>query len=348
MLSKTHLGRTGITYKCVALFNRQKKTNIREGKVMIRYTLQRLVLLVVTLFLIVSVAFITIRMMPGSFIKSRTMPEDVRAVIEAKYHVNEPMIVQYGYFLKDLLRLDFGVSLAIQPKVPVFEVIKSKIPITLQLNIFSLILIIPFATLFGITAALKKNTFYDHLINVVVIIFISVPSFVFASLLQYNLAFKLGWFPILLSTEKTLTWAKFHSMILPILALSFGGIASLTRYVRSEVSENLNSEYMLLAKAKGLRQVSAVFRHAIRNSFIPLANMIIPMFMGILGGSLIIEQIFGIPGMGPVMISAINAKDHPVAIAVLLFYSAIGLFSTLLVDLSYGIIDPRIRMGGKR
>ncbi len=315
---------------------------------MIRYTVQRLILIALTLFLIVSIAFITVRMMPGSFLKSRNLPEDVRLIIENKYHLHEPLIVQYKYFVSDFLRGNFGVSLGLQPKVPVFDILKQKIPITLQLNLFALILIIPLATIFGITTALKKNQLYDHIANVLVIIAISVPSFVFASLMQFNLAYRAGWFPILLSTEKALTWSKFHSMILPIIALSVGAIAGLTRYVRAELAENLNSEFMLLAKAKGLKQIQAVFRHAIRNSFIPLANMIIPLFMGILGGSLIIEQIFGIPGTGPLMISAINANDDPVTIAVLFFYSIIGLTSILLIDLSYGVIDPRIRMGGKR
>ncbi|OYT14845.1 MAG: peptide ABC transporter permease [Bacteroidetes bacterium 4572_77] len=315
---------------------------------MVRYTIQRLVLIAITLVVIISVSFITLRMMPGSFITNRNMPEDVRAVIEAKYHVNEPMIVQYTYFMKDFLSGDFGVSLAIQPKVPVFDIIKQKVPITLQLNIFSLLLTIPFAALFGITAALKKNTIIDHIISVVVIVFISVPSFVFASLLQYNLAFKFGWFPILLSTERALTLSKFHSMVLPILALTFGSVAGLTRYIRAELAEALNSDYMLLAKAKGLTQLQATVRHAIRNSFVPLAAMIISLFTSVLGGSLVIEKIFGIPGMGPVLIDSINAKDHTLAMGVLFFYSVIGLLSTLLIDLSYGIIDPRIRMGGKK
>ena len=137
-------------------------------------------------------------------------------------------------------------------------------------------------------------------------------------------------------------------MILPILALSFGGIATITRYMRSELCEALNSEYMLLAKTKGLSQVQATVRHAIRNSFIPLANIIIPMFFGILGGAMVIENIFGIPGLGQLSVNSINALDHPLTIATLFFYSLIGLVTILVVDLSYGIIDPRIRIGGRK
>ncbi|QQY79882.1 oligopeptide transport system permease protein [Keratinibaculum paraultunense] len=315
---------------------------------MLRYTIQRLILMAITLFLIVSVSFFVLHAMPGSFIDDPLMPKDVKEAIEDKYHLNDPMIVQYKYFLKDFLKLDFGVSIALQPKVNVNKILATKIPFSVQVNIFSLILSIPVGLILGIAAALNKNKIPDHVISILIILFISVPSFVFASLLQYFLAFKLGWFPIVSSVEKALTWNKFVSIFLPILALSFGSIAGIARYTRSELGEALNSDYMILAKAKGLTQTQATIRHSMRNSFIPLANIIIPMFTGILGGSLVIEKIFSIPGMGSVMIEAINAKDYPVAQGVLFWYSLLGLLTILIVDLSYGIIDPRIRVGGRK
>lgn len=315
---------------------------------MLRYAMQRIALIFITLFLIVTISFITIRMMPGSFMNTDEMPDGMVKIVEEKYHLHEPLIVQYGYYLKDMLRGDFGVSLAMQPQRPVVDMVSEKLPITLQLNVFSLFIILPFATLFGVTTALKKNTLYDHVMNVLIVIAISVPSFVFASLMKYTLAFKLGWFPIVLHKSPVLTLKKFHSMILPIIALSLGSIASLTRYVRAELAESMNADYMQLAKAKGLNKYQAIFRHAMRNSFIPLANMVIPLFMGILGGSLVIENIFAIPGTGPLLVSSIFTQDYPVAMAVLLFYSIISVVTILVVDLSYGIIDPRIRMGGKR
>ena len=315
---------------------------------MARYIAQRLIAMAITLFLIISISFFIIHSMPGSIVDDPMLPEDVKLAIENKYHLNDPLPVQYGYFLKDFLSFEFGTSIKVQPRVPVFDIIKAKLPVTLQVNIFSLILTIPIGITLGIIAALKKNTMADHIISIMVIFFISVPSFVFAALLQYFVAFKWGWAPILLSAEQTLTWAKFKSMILPILALSFGGIATITRYMRSELCEALNSEYMLLAKTKGLSQVQATVRHAIRNSFIPLANIIIPMFFGILGGAMVIENIFGIPGLGQLSVNSINALDHPLTIATLFFYSLIGLVTILVVDLSYGIIDPRIRIGGRK
>lgn len=314
---------------------------------MLRYTLKRLVLMAITLFLIVSMSFFVLHAMPGSFITDPKMPKDIRRAIEDKYHLNEPKMVQYGYFLKDFLSGNFGISIVVQPKVPVNTVLATKIPVSMQINIFSLLLSLPIALLLGIWAALKKNKAPDQIISILIILFISVPSFVFATLMQYFLAFKLEWFPIVSSTETTLTWNKFVSIFLPILALSFGSIAGIARYTRAELTEALNSEYMLLAKAKGLSQVQATTRHALRNSFIPLANIIIPMFTGILGGSLVIEKIFSIPGMGSVMIDSINSQDFPLAIGTLFWYTLLGLMTILIVDLSYGLIDPRIRLGGK-
>ncbi|NLV77340.1 MAG: ABC transporter permease [Tissierellia bacterium] len=315
---------------------------------MLRYIVQRLIAMAITLFIIISISFFIIHSMPGSIVDDPMLPEDVKLAIEDKYHLNDPLPVQYGYFLKDFLSFNFGTSIKVQPRVSVFDIIKAKLPITLQVNIFSLILTVPVGIILGIVAALKKNRAADHIISIMVILFISVPSFVFAALLQYFVAFKWGLAPILLSTDATLTWTKFKSMILPVLALSFGGIATITRYMRAELCEALNSEYMLLAKTKGLSQVQATVRHAIRNSFIPLANIIIPMFFSILGGSMVIENIFGIPGLGQLSVSSINALDHPLTIATLFFYSLISLLSILVVDLSYGIIDPRIRIGGRK
>lgn len=315
---------------------------------MTRYVIRRLILMAITLFIIISIGFFVMHSMPGSFIQDPKMPADVRRQIEDKYHLNEPKIVQYGYFLRDYIKGDFGISLKIQPKVPVNSVLAAKIPISMQLNIFSLIFSLPIAIILGIWAAIRKNKLADQIISIMIILFISVPSFIFASLMQFYLAYKLSWFPIISAVETKLTLAKFHSLILPILALSFGSIAGVARYMRAELTEALNSEYMLLAKSKGLSQVQATTRHALRNSFIPLANIIIPMFIQIMGGSLVIEKIFSIAGMGNIMVDAINVKDFPLALGVLFWFSLLSLFTILIVDLSYGIIDPRIRLGGRK
>ncbi len=313
---------------------------------MLKYIAQRVGLMLITLFLIIVFSFIIIHKTPGGVFNNPAIKPEIRAVMNAKYHLDKPIIIQFGYYIQNVAKLDFGVSLKVQPQRAVFDIIKEKFPITIQLNIFSTIVILPFAFFFGILAALKKNTVIDHGISIMVVLFISVPSFVFASLMQYVFAFKLGWFPIILSTDQSFGLQKFHSMILPILALSFGSIAAITRYLRAELSEALNSEYMLLAKTKGLTQVQAILRHALRNSFIPITGMLVGLIFDLLSGSWVIENIFGIPGIGRLTLQAISSSDYPLIIANIILYSAIGLMARLVIDLLYGVIDPRIRMGG--
>ena len=312
---------------------------------MLKYILKRIAAMVLTLFIILSLSFFAIRLIPGDVAGQNAAPE-IKAAMEARYHLDKPLGEQYLIFLRNFLSLDFGESMTLYPRRPVFAIISDKIPTTLMLNLFSLCLTIPIGLFCGITAALRKNTMIDHSISAMVVFNVSVPSFVFATLLQYIFAFKLGWFPFLLEIDNAFSLSKFWSMILPILALSFGGIATITRYMRAELFEALNSEYMLLSKSKGLSNVQSTLRHALRNSFIPLCNVIIPMFMNLLGGSMVVENIFGIPGIGSLTSASIQTSDYYLTIAVLFFYSVITLLSMLLVDLSYGIVDPRIRIGG--
>ena len=199
----------------------------------------------------------------------------------------------------------------------------------------------------GILAAIKKNSIVDHLVSLMVVLFISIPSFVFAAGLQYFLGFKSGAFPIIynVSAKGFLRW---QSMFMPILALSFDPIARVARYLRAELAETMNSEFMLLAKTKGLTYAQSTIRHGLRNSMVPLMNIIIPMFANVLGGSLVVESIFSVPGMGGLMVDSINASDHMLTVAILMFYSMISLITVLIVDISYGIVDPRVRMGGKK
>ena len=302
--------------------------------------------MVITLFIIISVSFFAIRLIPGDVLGEGANPE-LRAVMRARYHLDKPLYEQYFIFLKNFLSFEFGESITLYPRRPVFEIMAERIPMTLALNLMSLVVTIPIGLICGIAAALKKNTLTDHAVSTMVVVNVSVPSFVFASLLQYFLAFKLGWFPILMDMKSAfLSPAQLWSMVLPVLALSFGGIATIARYMRAELFEALSSEYMLLARAKGLNQMQATVRHAMRNSFIPLCNIIVPMFMNVLGGSMVVEKIFTIPGLGSLLTSAISTSDYYLTIAILFIYSLINLTSVLVMDLSYGIVDPRIRIGG--
>ena len=312
---------------------------------MTKYIVQRILALLLTLFTILSLSFVFMRLVPGGPAGETAHP-DVQLAVARRFHLDRPLPEQYVIFLRNFLRFDFGVSMNLLPRKPVFEIIAERAPRTIQLNLLSLALTVPVGIALGIISALKKNSLIDHLVSVSVIINVSLPSFIFAVLMQYFLAFQLRWFPPLFDLSPGFSWAHFHSMILPILALSFGGIAVISRYMRAELFEALNSEYMLLSKAKGLTQVQSTMRHALRNSFVPLCNIILPMFFGILGGSMVIENIFSIPGLGTLMVHAISASDYYVAMAAIFVFGIIALVSNLVVDLSYGVIDPRIRMGG--
>lgn len=316
---------------------------------MLKYILQRIIAAFFTFLVIVVVVFFVLHSMPGDIIDfSPKLDPAIRQVIIDKYHLDDPLIVQFGYTIRDYLHLDFGYSLKVRPGVPVFQVVMERLPVTIQLNYFSALVILPLGLIFGITMAIKKDTVYDHVASSIVILLISVPSFVLAALMQYILGYKLGWFPLILAAEEHLTWNKLYSMIMPVLALSFGGIASIARTLRAELAEVLTMDFMMLAKAKGFTYRQCITRHALRNSCVPLASTFLYLFLGVLSSSLVIEQIFGVPGLSKTMLASINGKDHWLTMGIVIFYVFIGLFMAILADLSYGVVDPRIRMGGKK
>ena len=314
---------------------------------MTRYVVERLIAMLATMFIILTIAFAVVRLMPGSVYDNPELPDSVIEALEKNAHLDEPMIVQYGYFLKGaILENDWGTSVKIEPAVPAFEVLRKRIPASLGINLISLFVSVPLGIVAGTAAALKKNKMTDTAISFMVVICISVPSFIFAAMLQYFLAFKLGWFPLLYEATGG-PGLMLRSIVLPVVALALGPIATIARYLRGELIETLGSDFMLLAQTKGLTRVQATVRHAFRNSCVPLVNIVIPMFTNILGGSLVVERIFSIPGVGGIMINSINANDYSLTVAVLIFYSLVSLVTMLIVDISYGIVDPRIRLGRK-
>ena len=315
---------------------------------MLKYTMQRILAMALTLFIIITLGFMVIRLMPGGMYDDEyEMTQSQRDALTAKYNLDKPIPVQYFLFLKGLVTQgDWGTSLKLSINVPVWNVIKDKIPITLYINFFSLLISLPLGMLFGILAALRKNSLLDYAVSLAVVLCISIPSFVFATLLQYFIAFKGGMFSIIYNAKAT-GLSRFSSLFLPILALSFSPIARVTRYLRAELSETINSDFMLLARTKGLSRAQATVRHAMKNAMVPILPMLISSFIGILGGSMIIEQIFSIPGVGQLYIKSIRLFDYDVFMMDGIFYTFIGLLAGIVVDISYGFIDPRIRMGEK-
>ena len=316
---------------------------------MLKYIGERLLAMFITLVIILTLVFCMIRMMPGGiYDELEDITQEQLDALYAKHNLDKPILVQFGIFIKKVItEWDWGYSLKLNPNQTVWSILGNKIPITIYENLFSLTISIPLGIGFGILAAVKKNTWVDHLISVLVVICISVPSFVFASLLQYFIGFKLGLFPIVYEPGST-GLAMFYSMTLPIVALALGPIATITRYLRAELAETINSDFMLLARTKGLTEAQATVRHGIRNSILPILSTLVALFTNIMSGSLVIESIFSIPGMGGLMIKSINAIDYNVTQATLVFYTLISLGSILLCDLLYGVVDPRVRVGGKK
>ena len=215
---------------------------------------------------------------------------------------------------------------------------------------YALIYSVPVGIGLGVLAAVKKNKWQDHVISTLVMLFVSVPSYVYAFLVQYFLCFKAGLFPITVHAladagNSWFSWEMFRSMIPAVLALSFAEIAGLCRFTRAELTETLTSDYMLLARTKGLTRAQATTRHALKNAMVPVLPMIIASFVSILGGSMIIEQIFSVGGVGQLYVRSINLRDYDVFMVNTVFYTFIGLLAGIVVDISYGFIDPRIRMG---
>lgn len=315
-----------------------------------KYIVKRLSLMVLSLFVIMTFLFIMIRLLPFSVPGAPGADLEYAERLREAYGYNEPLLVQYGIFLWNIItKFDWGVSMQISWLKPVSEVLFERLPATLFVNIFAILISIPIGLFLGIYAALRKNKVEDQVISVGVMLAISVPSFVTAFLLQYIFYTKLGLLPaIMAATDEAgwFTWTTIKSVILPVASLSVGSIAGFTRYTRAELTEVLTSDFMLLARAKGLTRSQATVRHALRNSMVPIFPMIVGEFIGILGGSLIIENIFAVPGVGKLYLTSITKLDYDVFMFVSMFYVSIGLLAALMVDLSYGIVDPRIRMGG--
>ncbi len=317
---------------------------------MFKYVIKRILLMLMTLLIITFMCFVLIRMLPPVELPNG---DPHTAVIEARREAagyNEPYIIQFGIFLKDIFtEWDWGVSDVLYFGQDVATIFMDKLPATMIVNLYSILLSIPIGVAFGIFAALKKNTWIDHTISTLTMVCISVPSFVYAFVIQYFLSYKLGWLPFLMEAGTDYFSLKmFVSMLPAVLSLSLSVIASFTRTTRAELTEVLTSEFMLLARTKGLTKAQATIRHAMKNCMVVVLPAIFGQFIGIMSGSLIIEKIFAIPGVGNLYLNSINGRDYPMFTMLTVFYTVVGLMASIVVDISYGFIDPRIRMGSRK
>ncbi|SHI13297.1 ABC transporter permease [Sporanaerobacter acetigenes] len=308
-----------------------------------KYIVKRIGYMFLTLFIIMTLTFFLMHSIPGDPLAhmAKKLPEQIRLNYYEKYGLDKPVVVQYGKFLKNVFtKGDFGESLR-YPGRPVTDTILKHARISGKLGFQALFIGVMIGIVLGIVAALNRNRWPDYLVMFVAIVGVTVPVFIIAALLQYVFTVKLELLP-------TFGWGEFKYTILPTIAMCFGSIATYARYMRSNVLEVINQDYILTAQAKGVSPFNVVRKHVFRNAILPAITILGPQIAGIFTGSFVIEKIFGIPGLGFYYVSAINDRDYTMIIGTTIFFAALFVFSQLVVDLLYGVVDPRIRVSNDK
>lgn len=333
---------------------------------MFKYVMKRIGLMLLTFCVIMLICFTLIKLLPITVQRQQGVDANLmyyrlvaRGYIRNLVYDNGlvvgyervPILIQLGNYLKNIfLHGDFGIGFTIASYAtrPVWDVFIEKLPPTVLINVYSTLIGVPIGLGLGILAALKKNKWPDQVINIVIILLISLPSIVLGLVIQYIFCYKLNWFPLIMeSGYDYFSWSMFRSMLPAVFALCLGSIAGYARYTRAELSEVLTNDYMLLARTKGLTRGQATFRHALRNSMVVIFPSILSEFVAVLSGSLVIENMFSIPGVGRLYLDSIAYQDYDFFMMLSGFYCLVGLLAGIVIDISYGFIDPRIRMGAK-
>ena len=308
---------------------------------MLKYTLKRLVNAAVVLFIITTATWFLMQLLPGSPIQNiEKLPPDQRAQVEEQFHLDDPLPVQYAVYMTGLLHGDLGDSYLYGGR-SVTSIIMERLPVSLFLGTQAIIVGLVVGLFLGIVSALKQNSIWDSGAAFLAVLGVSIPDFVLAPLAQYWLGLKLGIFPIAFFES----W--WHS-VLPSLVLSTVVAAVIATFTRTEMLEVLGQDYVTLAKAKGLSKLAVVLKHVLRNSMIPLVTIMLPLTAVLVTGTLIVETVFSIPGLGQQFVVSIFEKDFPIIMGTTILFSVFFVASYLLQDILYGIIDPRIRVAGNR
>ncbi|MCD7034968.1 ABC transporter permease [Metabacillus sp. GX 13764] len=306
---------------------------------MTKYILQRILYMIVTLFVIVSLTFFLMKIVPGTpFSSAEKLSPDQLQIMKEKYGLDKPLPVQYLQYMGSLLKGDLGVSFKFS-NTPVKTILQSGISASATLGFQAMVFGSIIGILLGIFAALKQNTWIDYGSTLLAVIGKSIPSFVFAALLQYFISVKLHWLPVR-------SWHGPEYSILPTIALAMFPISIAARFTRTEMIDVLNSDYITLAKAKGASPFQISFKHAVRNAMIPVITVLGPLAVSLMTGSLVIENIFGIPGIGNQFVNSIVINDYSVIMGTTILFAFLFVVITLVVDILYGVIDPRIRVSG--
>ena len=304
---------------------------------MLRYVLKRIAYGILTLFVLITLTFFMMRALPGDpFIGDKTPSPTTLANMEAKYGLDKPPIVQYFIFLGNCVRGDLGVSIGYENR-SVNEIILSSFPISMDLGARAILFAMIAGILLGAVAAVKRGSITDSLSMFIAIVGVSVPSFILGALLQYFLAVKLRLVPVQ-------GWGTFAQTLLPSFALGMSSLATISRLMRTSMLDVLSQDYIKTAKAKGLSQSMILWRHALRNAIMPVITIIGPTVAAVFTGSFVVESIFNIPGLGKYFVTSIKDKDFTMISGTTIFYGALLILCTLVVDLLYGVVDPRVKL----
>lgn len=305
-----------------------------------KYIMKRIGYMIMTLFIIATATFFLMKLLPGSPFSQLAgkLSDEQREILISRYGLDEPLPVQYFHYITGMIQGDFGVSFQFNNR-EVIDLIMERIGPSAYLGAQSMIIGTTIGILLGMIAAIRHNSWMDYLSNLTAVIGISIPSFVFAGLLQYYFAVKWELFPVAL-------WEGFEYTILPTIALMIFPLAISARFMRTEMMEVLSSDYIELARAKGMTKTTIMFKHAMRNALVPVITVIGPMTVSLMTGTLVVEQIFAIPGLGEQFVRSISLTDYPMIMGTTMFFSVLFVAVILVVDILYGLIDPRIRISG--
>ncbi|NGX37268.1 MAG: Oligopeptide transport system permease protein OppB [Chlamydiae bacterium] len=308
---------------------------------MIKFLIKKIVILLISLFMVASLTFALMQMIPGDpFTQEKAVPEEILKAMYHHYGLDQPWYVQYGRYIKGLVTFDLGPSFKYQGRT-VTEIIREGFPVSMTLGLEALFISIFFGMGLGCIASLYHLKWQDHFTMVLAVIGISVPSFILATFLQYLIGMKFDFLPVA-------RWGTFKHSILPALSLAALPMAFIARLTRSNMVEIMQQDYIQTARSKGLNGFQIVFRHALRNALLPIVTYLGPLTTAILTGSFAVEKIFGIPGLGQWFVMSITNRDYTVIMGTTVFYSAILMTCIFLVDILYCFIDPRIQLINKK
>ena len=313
------------------------KGRIRMNSKTLMYILKRIGMAALTVWIVITVTFFVMHAVPGGpFMSEKAVSEAAQKALEAKYGLDKPLMVQYLTYLKDVVtRFDFGPSIKLRGR-EVLDIILDGMETSAKLGLFAAGLALIEGVVLGSVAALRRNKFIDKAIMVMTTAFISMPSFIMGSLMLIVLSVQLGWFPANGESAK--------GLILPVIALSLSPMANITRLTRSSMLDVLGQDYIRTARAKGVSPAKIIFGHALKNALIPVITYCGPMLAYIVTGSLVIEQVFAVPGIGRYFVSSITGRDYPLIMGTTIVLAVLIVVMNLISDIMYKVVDPRINL----